>query len=79
VARRRAAEERRRREAAELARVMADSWGAQVVELRRQGVRLPVGAGTGGRQMKERRQRRQAEANRVEASRDARGTGGGWG
>jgi hypothetical protein len=61
VARRRDAEERRRREAAELARAMANSWGAQVVELRRQGVRLPVGAGTGGRQMRERRQRRQAE------------------
>lgn len=47
-----------RREAREIGRAMADGWGARVRELRQQGLRLPTGAGTGGRQ-----QRRASEVN----------------
>ena len=61
VARRRDREERRRRDAEELTRTLASSWGARVVELRRQGVRVPTGAGTGGRQTRQRRETRQAK------------------
>lgn len=70
ISRRRYVEECRRREVEELARVMVSSWGARVVELRRMGVRLPVGSGTGGRQMQRRRERRQAEVARGQRAAD---------
>ena len=58
--------EQRRRETAELAAAVANSWGAQLVVLRRHGVRPAVGAGTGGRQTRQRRERRKAAAQQAE-------------
>ena len=51
--------ERERREAHELGRAFAEGWGAQVEALRQQGVRLRIGAGTGGRQQRSHREQRQ--------------------
>ena len=48
-----------RREARELGKAFAEGWGAQVEALRQQGVRLRVGAGTGGRQLRSQREQRQ--------------------
>ena len=52
------------REARELGAELARGWGAQVRVLRRQGVRLATGAGTGGRQVRRAREQRQAAADR---------------
>ena len=51
--------ERERREAHELGMAFAEGWGAQVEALRQQGVRLRIGAGTGGRQQRSHREQRQ--------------------
>jgi hypothetical protein len=52
--------ERQRREERELGMAFAEGWGARVAELRLRGVRLLTGAGSGGRQQRSRRERRQA-------------------
>jgi hypothetical protein len=51
--------ERERREARELGKAFAEGWGVQVEALRQQGVRLRIGAGSGGRQQRSQRERRQ--------------------
>ena len=55
-------QERERREAHEIGMALVHGWREGERELRRQGLRLPLGAGTGGRQQRRaREQRRQAQ------------------
>ena len=62
-----------RREARELGKAFAEGWGAQVEALRQQGVRLRIGAGTGGRQQRSQREQRQQTREGGQRHQDAAG------
>ena len=59
--RRRLKREREQQEAREIGMALVRGWREQEQELRRLGLRLPLGAGSGGRQQQRASRQRQAE------------------